>query len=247
MSEVEDYLKCDVCKDFFYDPITLLCRHTFCSSCVSSLKECPMCRLKIHLPKQKNKLMTELVSVLCGPEKIQELHNKYHLATLEKEIRPQVEKDLRTEFDNMLLDNSTTSKKSSDKDVKNINIIQTNPRIEPIKEKSVFDFTFENAIMWLELIFAGYYVWMLIYNSSSGGFSWLKFLLNVFMLIQTFTSMFNQNSQYDQYLSIVGTSNNILGGLGSLGSLGGLSSLGSLGGLSSGGSSFGAGVFDSVM
>lgn len=223
-SEVEDYLKCDVCKDFFYNPITLLCQHTFCSSCVSSLKECPMCRLKIHLPKQKNNLITELINVLCGSEKIQELHNKYHLATLEKEIRPQVEKDLRLEFDNMLMDNATqSSQKTSDKDFKSVNITQTHQPIESevIKTKSIFDFTLENAILWLELIFTCYYVFVLIFNSS-GGFSWLKFLLNVFLLSQTFMSMFNQNSQYDQYLSIIGTSNNILGGFGTSFGIGGI-------------------------
>jgi hypothetical protein len=215
-SEVEDNLKCDVCKDFFYDPITLLCQHTFCSFCITTLKECPMCRLKIHLPKQKNKLITELIGILYGREKLEELNNKFHLTKLEKEIRPQVEKDLRLDFDNMLMDNSKTSPKSSDKIIKCVDFnLNPKTKVEHPKESSIWDFTLENLIKWLELIFVAYYVWILIYNSSGNGFSWIKFLLNVFILIQTFTSMFSFNTQYDQYFSIVGTSNNILSNIGS--------------------------------
>jgi hypothetical protein len=219
-SEVEDYLKCDVCKDFFYDPITLLCQHTFCSFCLASLKECPMCRLKIHLPKQKNKLMTELIETIYGTEKLEELNTKFHLTKLEKEIRPQIEKDLKLNFDNMLMDNSKTSPKYSDKDIKNINITQSiteqsqNDLVEGVvdtstKENSIWDFNLENLIKWIELAFVAYHVWSLISNSTSCGFSWIKFLLNTIMLIQTLLSMFGTIDV--QYFSIGGTSNVLTG------------------------------------
>jgi len=82
---VDENCKCDVCKDFLFEPVTLLCQHTFCMSCIISLKECPVCRLKIYIPKNENKLFTKIIDILYGPEKNIELANKFKKEKIERE------------------------------------------------------------------------------------------------------------------------------------------------------------------
>jgi len=199
-SEVDDFLRCDVCKDSFYDPITLLCQHSFCSYCVSTLKECPMCRLKLHLPKQRNLLLTKAIEILYGPEKLEELNSKFHLTKLEKEIRPQVEKDLRNDFDKMLIDNSKTlPKPPNENDYKNISV-DTTPSVNPPKapEEPVSSWwSPDNLVKWVEFAFLAYYLYTFIVSTANYGFSWIKFVLNLFVLFQAAIPFIGSN-----YLSL---------------------------------------------
>lgn len=211
--EVEECLKCDVCKDTFYDPITLLCQHTFCSFCLSSLKECPMCRLKLHLPKQRNQLMTDLIEVLYGPEKLKELTNKFHLTKLEKEIRPQVEKDLRTNFDKMLLENTKTNKPKDSEEVKNVNVdtsvpsntVPAAPIPQTDNESDSSFWSIDNMIKFVEFAFLAYYFYVFVTSFTNYGFSWIKLLLNLFVLLQAFLPMVSSN-----YFALPESSSNVL-------------------------------------
>ena len=102
---IEDFLKCDVCKDIFNEPKTLLCQHTFCSTCLISLKECPMCRLKLYLPEKTNILFDKIVGILYDANKIKELENRHRREKLEKEITPKVIEEMNKNF-NQTITNS---------------------------------------------------------------------------------------------------------------------------------------------
>jgi len=44
VSEVPEELVCPICFDPLREPIDLPCFHTFCSSCIENVKNCPLCR-----------------------------------------------------------------------------------------------------------------------------------------------------------------------------------------------------------
>lgn len=48
VASVESLLRCQVCKDFFDNPVITSCSHTFCSLCIrrclSAESQCPACR-----------------------------------------------------------------------------------------------------------------------------------------------------------------------------------------------------------
>ena len=56
LSSVESSLRCQVCKDFYKDPMLTSCCHTFCSICIhrsiTSDGRCPLCRA----PEERGKL-----------------------------------------------------------------------------------------------------------------------------------------------------------------------------------------------
>lgn len=56
LAPLESSLRCQVCKDFFDNPVVTSCSHTFCSLCIrrclSSEGKCPACRS----PDQETKL-----------------------------------------------------------------------------------------------------------------------------------------------------------------------------------------------
>ncbi|XP_034552019.1 nuclear factor 7, brain-like [Notolabrus celidotus] len=51
-SLLESYLNCHVCSETFTDPVSLICNHSFCSSCLQKFweqtqnKNCPVCKIK---------------------------------------------------------------------------------------------------------------------------------------------------------------------------------------------------------
>ena len=63
---VESALRCQVCKDFFHDPVITTCAHTFCSICIrrclTADGQCPVCRQKDQeIRLRKNTVVEELV------------------------------------------------------------------------------------------------------------------------------------------------------------------------------------------
>lgn len=61
-NNLEELLKCSICTDIFYEPITLLCQHSFCKKCLdnSNTNKCPYCNLKIFVPPQVNYVLQAL-------------------------------------------------------------------------------------------------------------------------------------------------------------------------------------------
>jgi hypothetical protein len=45
LTNIKDSLECTICKDIFYDPVSLRCGHTFCMKCIANIKTmyCPIC------------------------------------------------------------------------------------------------------------------------------------------------------------------------------------------------------------
>lgn len=58
-TDVEDEVKCPICRDYLTDPVTLDCGHNFCQGCIQNCSDkweekgagdlaCPVCRAKIQ-------------------------------------------------------------------------------------------------------------------------------------------------------------------------------------------------------
>lgn len=68
--------KCPICMDFYCDPVTFHCQHSFCRTCISGILEgdsedwkCPTCRIPFvkPLPMSKNLFIESFVSRVMGP------------------------------------------------------------------------------------------------------------------------------------------------------------------------------------
>jgi hypothetical protein len=99
----EEDLKCSICSDYFHQPITLLCGHTFCLSCLaqwysasSHKRECSMCKQEwTQLPKLNTNLKNYID--LKYPDEIREREN---LLT----------KDLKSKIDQLRSDSQVKTK-----------------------------------------------------------------------------------------------------------------------------------------
>jgi hypothetical protein len=177
IDDIEEHLKCDVCKDFFNEPKTLFCQHTFCASCLISQKECPMCRLKIHLPDATNNIFDVLVAAIYGNEKVKELENRHKKEKLEKEMLPKVLAELNGNLNSTL----KTSRSGGNVDI-DINV--SNDTFWG------FEFNVNNIIKWVEIAFLGYYIYSFAL-SFKNGFSLPKVFLNLLIIFQSITSLLN--------------------------------------------------------
>jgi len=66
LAPLESSLRCQICKDFFDNPVITSCSHTFCSLCIrrclSNEGRCPTCRLQDQeLKLRRNWIVQELV------------------------------------------------------------------------------------------------------------------------------------------------------------------------------------------
>lgn len=66
LAPLENSLRCQICKDFFDNPVLTSCSHTFCSLCIrrclSNEGRCPTCRLQDQeLKLRRNWIVQELV------------------------------------------------------------------------------------------------------------------------------------------------------------------------------------------
>ena len=195
LEDFEELIKCDVCKDLLNEPKTLLCQHTFCSSCISNLKECPMCRLRLFLPNKTNDIFTNIIGLLYGSEKIEELKNKNKKEHLEKELLPKVLEEMNNNFNNTIKDiknNTSTSNQSNilnaqEPAIDNLNQLEIQqPGI------SIFGFRIEinSIIKLIESIFFLYYCINFMKTIKSGNFNTFKILLNFVIIAQSFYALF---------------------------------------------------------
>lgn len=184
IEDVEDILKCDVCKDTLYNASTLICQHSFCQSCIISLKECPMCRLKLYHPSKKNQLFNDVVLILYGSEKASELDSKNNREKMEKEMLPNVLNEMRTNFD-----------KSINTDGKNAQInptidVQSNNNPHHVRWMGI---DINNILKFVEIGFLIYYIYGFYKVIKYGEFNWMKVSLNLIIIIQSFYSLVMQN------------------------------------------------------
>lgn len=178
---IEDFLKCDVCKDIFNEPKTLLCQHTFCSTCLISLKECPMCRLKLYIPEKTNILFDKIVGILYNPDKITEIQNRHRREKLEKEITPKIIEEMNRNFNQTISIGTNTNNNS------------VNYEEDPVVK--IFGFklklsTFDYALKLIEVIFLGYYLYTFYVNYKTGNLSQYKIFINIVIIFQSLYSLF---------------------------------------------------------
>lgn len=92
-------LVCGICMDKFYHPVTLICQHTFCKSCLVQAKErkCPVCQLRFVIPQEYNRIIENAVKVFFNEEWL-ERDEEARKERLKKDIRSTVEDELREEL-----------------------------------------------------------------------------------------------------------------------------------------------------
>lgn len=65
---LEELLKCGICHDMLYQPITILCQHTFCMTCINKNTQniCPLCKMA-YIPSyknNKNNILQEIIKTI---------------------------------------------------------------------------------------------------------------------------------------------------------------------------------------
>lgn len=121
--DLESTLKCEICGDLLYQPMTLLCQHTFCYHCLElgksmkTLKECPLCKLKLEIPLNppQNNLISEIEKIIYGKKHFQTIEERVQEETLHRKLEPQVRQEIQEAF-------QKTLNQSKKEDYKNINI-----------------------------------------------------------------------------------------------------------------------------
>ena len=186
--EIEEFLKCDVCKDILNDPRTLLCQHTFCSTCLISLKECPMCRLKLYLPEETNNTFNKLIGLIYGPEKIKELEDRHRKEKIEKEMFPKV----IDELNNNLNKTVKTSLNNHNNIEENLNV---NDQVFSLFGFEIKLSTFDYILKFVEISFLLYYLYTFYLSYASGSLTTYKIFINLLVIFQSAYSIFTPKTQ----------------------------------------------------
>jgi hypothetical protein len=107
--DIEDQLSCPVCTNTYYNPITLLCQHTFCYHCItdSNIKECPICRTKKFIPidantKSVQNIMSQITNLYYGTDNIKKIGLEVDEYLEEKTLGPEIQKKTNERLKNML-------------------------------------------------------------------------------------------------------------------------------------------------
>jgi hypothetical protein len=106
---LEDALKCAICVETFYKPVTLLCQHSFCSKCLKKMeaRKCPMCKVGFVIPAEYNRSMDQIIEHLFPLEyeekKKEEENEKYEVDEREK-IKDKLHKELYNQILDARLD-----------------------------------------------------------------------------------------------------------------------------------------------
>lgn len=197
LEDIEECVKCDVCKDVLYDAKTILCQHTFCGSCLVSLKECPMCRLKLFLPSNNNNIFNNLANILYGKEKVAELKNKTKRDKLEKELNKTILDELQNSF-NKSITSSSSSPTSTERfqELTNqqqdqINTINQSGELSTNITVLGYSFDITSIIKYIEIAFLLYYIYGFC-MSLRYGVNWFKLALNLLIIFQSCYSIFLQ-------------------------------------------------------
>jgi hypothetical protein len=193
LEDIEECVKCDVCKDVLYDAKTILCQHTFCGSCLVSLKECPMCRLKLFLPSNNNNIFNNLANILYGKEKVAELKNKTKRDKLEKELNKTILDELQTSFNKSITSSTSTERfeELPNNQQEQINLINQSAELSTNITILGYSFDISLIIKYVEIAFLLYYIYGFC-MSLRYGVNWFKLGLNLLIIFQSCYSIFLQ-------------------------------------------------------
>ena len=73
--EIRDYFLCPICKNYFKEPTTCVCGHTFCMECLTGHKksqsqytalQCPVCKAKVKEIGERNIIIENLIASLIA-------------------------------------------------------------------------------------------------------------------------------------------------------------------------------------
>lgn len=124
--DVDNELSCPVCTNTYYNPVTLLCQHTFCYHCISDKKiqNCPICRVKKFIPKTKDKILTDnimnnVLELYYGTEQMNKLKEEVEDYQEEIEMQPKIHKDMEAK---LLANLNKLANPTSKKNIINSNI-----------------------------------------------------------------------------------------------------------------------------
>lgn len=99
--DLDEQLSCSICANTYYNPVTLLCQHTFCHHCISDAKihHCPICRVKKFIPKNNSdNILTKITEIYYGTETMNKIKEEVKEILEDKEIRPKIEKEIETKL-----------------------------------------------------------------------------------------------------------------------------------------------------
>jgi len=176
--DIEQSLTCGVCQDILYNSKTLICQHTFCSSCLVSQKNCPICRLKINEQPRINPIFNNIVEILYDDKKIQELKNKNY----EKELLPKVIDELKKDLNNTFAGKTDISIENTSTDT------------------YVMGYNLTSIIKYIEMAFLIYYIYSFIRNMIYD-FNLMKCLINGAIITQSLYSLFYDTITIQSLLS----------------------------------------------
>jgi hypothetical protein len=176
--DIEQSLTCGVCQDILYNSKTLICQHTFCSSCLVSQKNCPICRLKINEQPRINTIFNDIVEILYDDKKIQELKNKNY----EKELLPKVIDELKKDLNNTFGGKTDISIENNSTDT------------------YVMGYNLTSILKYIEMAFLIYYIYSFIRNMIYD-FNMMKCLINGAIITQSLYSLFYDTITIQSLLS----------------------------------------------
>lgn len=181
VADIEQSLACGVCKDILYNAKTLICQHTFCSSCLVSQKNCPICRLKINEQPRINPIFNNMVEILYDDKKIQELKNKNY----EKELLPKVIDELKKDLNNTFASKTDISIENDSNDT---------------NDTYIMGYNITSIIKYLEITFLIYYIYSFVRNMIYD-FNLMKCLINGAIICQSLYSLFYDTVTIQSLLS----------------------------------------------
>lgn len=133
--DIEDQLSCPVCTNTYYNPVTLLCQHTFCYHCISDekIKECPVCRIKKFIPANAvdgltDNIIGQITNIYYGNESMNQIKQEVDEYLEDKRLKPEIEKELETRMLTSL--NNLAIKKTVNKPSK-LNIYTSTIHLQP--------------------------------------------------------------------------------------------------------------------
>lgn len=88
-NNINEELKCSICREYFKIPTSLSCGHTFCKYCIMKAKshkdECPICRKEIKKIPEKNIIIEKAILNLLSP--VEQNEYKDNVDKSKKEIK----------------------------------------------------------------------------------------------------------------------------------------------------------------
>jgi hypothetical protein len=103
---INDELKCPICQDLLYHPVTLFCQHSFCKLCLKRYKKenptkkasCPMCKLKIFIPPIQNTTLNNIIDLTNEKENLEKINKYKQKEELKESMYSQVREEIRDEI-----------------------------------------------------------------------------------------------------------------------------------------------------